>query len=187
MPTLRNIVVRDDSNSDGDMLSPTMLNLLIALLVLLFIALLLGGALLALRSHRRSKKQSRLSTSEHTGSKSSNHRRLTITAAPYGRNSQSVHVYSEKANLVQNSSSPPGSPDSIPEIRVTFPEEVDDGGRSKSGRVVVVRVGETGVGLEPLKDEKLPPYEQRDATRFQSIDLERIGGLKEKEAKSAWS
>lgn len=76
-----------------------------------------------------------------------------------------------------NEGSPPGSP--IPEIRITFPEEVDEGGRRKSGRVVVVRVGEHTVGMEPVNDN-LPPYQQKDSDRYESLDLDRMGGLKEK-------
>ena len=76
-------------------------------------------------------------------------------------------------------SSPPLSP--VPEIRITFPDEqCEKTGRRKSGRVLVVRVGEKGVGLEPLgEDEQLPAYES-EKERYQSLDLDRIGGLKEK-------
>lgn len=79
------------------------------------------------------------------------------------------------------------SPTDVPEIRITFPDEQDESGRRKSGRVVVVRVTDTGVGLEPLRDskeEQLPAYEKEMGGRFDSIDMERIGGLKEK---SEWS
>lgn len=86
--------------------------------------------------------------------------------------------------MISNPSSPPLSPDNVPEIRITFPDEQDEAGRRMSGRVVVVRVGETGVGLEPLKEEQLPAYEKESGERFHSIDMERIGGLKEK---SQWS
>lgn len=78
-----------------------------------------------------------------------------------------------------HSQSPPQSP--VPEIRITFPEEVDDHGKRQSGRVVVVRVGDNGgVGLEPVS-EKLPPYQYSESDRFHSLDLDRIGGLKEKD------
>lgn len=68
----------------------------------------------------------------------------------------------------------------MPEIRITFPEEEDEAGKSKTGRVVVVRISETGgLGLEPYSGEHLPAYQQSDAERFQSLDLDRMGGLKE--------
>ncbi|KIM94897.1 hypothetical protein OIDMADRAFT_21210, partial [Oidiodendron maius Zn] len=107
--------------------------------------------------------------------RSSHHRRLTISTTP-GRGS-SIYVYDEKPSL--NNPTTPTSP--VPEIRITFPDEQDESGRPKSGRVLIVRVGETGVGLEPLHDdEQLPAYEKESKGRFQSIDIERIGGLKEK-------
>ena len=89
-------------------------------------------------------------------------------------------MISEKSAFLDQSTSPPASP--IPEIRITFPEEVEDTtGKRKSGRVVVVRISDNGgVGLEPY-EEKLPPYQSSDSDRFQSLDLERMGGLKEKE------
>lgn len=93
-------------------------------------------------------------------------------------------MYDEKSAIPESPTSPL-SPDNVPEIRITFPDEQDESGRRKSGRVVVVRVGETGVGLEPLnEDEELPAYEKEGGGRFHSIDMERIGGLKEK---STWS
>ncbi|KAI9718901.1 MAG: hypothetical protein M1812_003785 [Candelaria pacifica] len=179
MDAFHNLVVRDDTLASGT-LTPTMVNLLIALLVLVLCSLLLVAGLFMLRSYRRTKRDASLPLyNEKPSGKKSNHRRLTITAAPYGRRSESVYVYSEKQHLVDNSSSPPPSP--IPEIRITFPEEEDEAGKRQSGRVLVVRVGDAGVGLEPLVEDNLPPYQKSDAERFQSIDLERIGGLREKE------
>ena len=78
--------------------------------------------------------------------------------------------------------SPPTSP--IPEIRITFPEEEDEMGKRKSGRVVVVSVSDMGgVGMEPLRDEKegLPVYE---GAGWKELDLEQMGGLKEIERRS---
>ncbi len=165
-------------------MSTTMIDLLIALMALIFVSLLLIGALYAVRKIRRSRAISRQQLPIYNDSKPiSNHRRLTITATPYGRGS-SIYVYDEKSSILGNSSSPPLSPENVPEIRITFPDEQDESGRRKSGRVVVVRVGETGVGLEPLKEEQLPAYEKENGERFHSIDMERIGGLKEK---SQWS
>ncbi|KAK2764935.1 hypothetical protein FQN54_008634 [Arachnomyces sp. PD_36] len=183
--TFRNLVVRDDA-SDDEGLSPTMINLLISLLVLVLFALALVGVLVVLRRKRQAQKQSELPV--HNGQCSTtnapNHRRLTITAHPYGNKSDSMYVYDEKRNLMENSSSPPSSP--VPEIRITFPEEEDDAGKRRS-RVVVVRIGEKdNVGLEPYQED-LPPYQSNDSQRFQSLDLERMGGLKEKEDEKRWS
>jgi hypothetical protein len=172
---------RDETSTS---MSTTMIDLLIALMALIFVSLLLIGALYTMRKIRRSRAISRQQLPLHNESKPiSNHRRLTITATPYGRGS-SIYVYDEKSSILSNPSSPPLSPDSVPEIRITFPDEQDDSGRRKSGRVVIVRVGETSIGLEPLKDEQLPAYEKESGERFHSIDMERIGGLKEK---SQWS
>jgi hypothetical protein len=167
-------------------MSPLIIDLLITLMVLIFVSLLLVGTLYTVRKMRQRKAIARqqLPVYEEKERSSSNHRRLTITAAPYGRGS-SIYVYDEKSSILSSPRSPPLSPDSVPEIRITFPDEQDESGRRKSGRVVVVRVGETGVGLEPLKeDEQLPAYQQESSERFHSIDMERIGGLKEK---SQWS
>jgi hypothetical protein len=174
------LVVRDDA-SDDEGLTPTMTNLLISLLVLVLFALALVGVLMVLRRKRQKQKQSELPV--HNGqctTNTPNHRRLTITARP-----DSTYVYDEKRNLMENSSSPPDSP--VPEIRITFPEEEDAVGKRQSGRVVVVRIGDKGgVGLEPYQED-LPPYQSNDSQRFQSLDLERMGGLKEKEDDKRWS
>ncbi|EON61575.1 hypothetical protein W97_00790 [Coniosporium apollinis CBS 100218] len=174
MASARYLFTRDIDSS----LSPLMVHLLIALLVLVIIALTATAILYVLKAVRRSRKDAELPMyNEKPVSKTSNHRRLTITATPYGRRPGSVLVYQEKQSLIANSSSPPPSP--VPEIRITFPDEIDESGKKQSGRVVVVRVGEQSVGLEPLPED-LPPYQRTSSDRFQSLDLERIGGLKEK-------
>jgi hypothetical protein len=44
----------------------------------------------------------------------------------------------------------------------------------------VVRMGDTTVGMEPY--DELPPYERREGEGgFHTLDLEKMGGLKEKE------
>ncbi|OJJ43808.1 hypothetical protein ASPZODRAFT_73593 [Penicilliopsis zonata CBS 506.65] len=160
-----------------------MVDLLISLLVLVLLGFALVATLLVLRRKRRNRgMDSELPV--HNGQCVPTHRRLTITASPYGK-TESVLVYDEKRSLVENSSSPPSSP--VPEIRITFPEEEDEGGKRKSGRMVVVRISDAGsVGLEPCNEE-LPPYQSSDADRFHSLDLERMGGLKEKEDLKRWS
>ncbi|PPJ57004.1 hypothetical protein CBER1_00605 [Cercospora berteroae] len=158
----------------------TMVTLLVVLLVLLIVALFLVAGLLYLRYRRRARRNAELPPYSEDDEKrmssmstTSSHRRVMV------RPSESVLVYSEKQSLADSSSSPPPSP--LPEIHITFPEEVDDSGKRTSGRVVVVRVGDNGIGLEPV--EGLPAYSSDDK-RFESLDLDRIGGLVEK-AKNA--
>lgn len=178
MPPSRRLVVRDGPPSTG--FTPTMTSLLIALIILVVIGLSLVAILFVLRSHRKTKQQQGQSLPVHhpSGKRTPNHRRLTITTTPDARNAANAHVYSEKELLDSPTPSTPSSP--IPEIRITFPEEEDDSGKRKSGRVVVVRISETGgVGLEPCHSDHLPPYGRDDAERFESLDLDRMGGLKE--------
>jgi len=176
MPAISNLVVRDDKMSQSDSnLNPTMLKLLIALLVLLVVSTILIITLVLVRSFHRKKRNS---TSEKLDS--SNYKRLTIDTQ-----NTPAYVIQEKRNLMDDSNSRPASP--VPEIRITFPDEVDKTGRPQSGRVVVVRMGENSVvGLEPLEDQ-LPPYQKNEGGRFQSLDLDRMGGLKEKELEKRYS
>jgi len=172
--------VKRDSSSSG--MSTTVIDLLISLMVLVFISLLLVGALYTVRRIRQKKAIARQQLPLHNPSEFSlnrHNRRLTITTLGHGRGS-SIYVYDEK-NAVDSCATPTNE---VPEIRITFPDEQDESGRRTSGRVVVVRVGDTGVGLEPLRDDQLPAYEKEGGQSFHSIDMDRIGGLKEK---SSWS
>ena len=175
---LVNLVARDSSEST--LYDPTMTTLLIVLLVLIIVALLAMMGLYYMRYRRRLRGEHGLPTynEKRSSSSRSHHRRLTI------RPSESIYVYQEKQHLIENSYGPPTSP--VPEIRITFPEELDNSGKRQSGKVVVVHVGESGVGLEPVSDEKLPSYQQTESDRFQSLDLDRIGGLKEKDLEASW-
>ncbi|KAL4778475.1 hypothetical protein BJX76DRAFT_343101 [Aspergillus varians] len=180
MQNFHQLFARDDGKTNEGM-SESMVDLLIALLVLVLVGIVLLGGLLVLRRRRQNRQQPELPV--HNGQCSTHHRSLTISAPPYSQ-TESVFVIDEKRNLMENSSSPPPSP--VPEIRITFPEEEDEAGKRKSGRVVVVRIGEAGsVGLEPYNDQ-LPPYQSSDAERFQSLDIERMGGLKEKDDAKRW-
>ncbi|KAL1974219.1 hypothetical protein VTN31DRAFT_5779 [Thermomyces dupontii] len=161
------LVARDDDDSSAG-LSTANVNLVISLLALVLFGIILVGVLLLLRQRRR-----KLAVKNEARS-----RRVTITAT---QNGESVYVYNEKRN---DDSSNPSSP--VPEIHITFPEEEDESGKRKSGRVVVVHVSETGgVGLEPYREP--PPYPANESSRFQDLDLERMGGLKEKEDAHRWS
>jgi hypothetical protein len=174
MPSLHTFVVRDDGQSA---LTPTTIGLLIALVVLFAVIALLVGTLLILRQMRRTKQEREQREQEalpmyiEKAASSARSSKLTITTSSYA-----VH---DKETLVDSGSlSPPAC--GVPEIRITFPEEVDESGKRMSGRVVVVNMGDHSGGLEPVH-EQLPPYEQRGGGRFESLDLDRIGGLKEKE------
>jgi hypothetical protein len=88
----------------------------------------------------------------------------------------------EKFRLASECSSPvsppplisPPLPSPVPEIRITFPDEMDrETGRRLEGKVCVVRVGEGGIGLEPLPESQQPPRYAREG--FESIELERKG------------
>ena len=166
-------------------MTPTMIKLLIALIVLVVLGICLAGGLLILRARRKAKQIEKLTDlpfHSSCSSKPSNHRRLTVTASPYVGHSKPTNVYNEKEMLVEESSQPSSPSSPVPEIRITFPEEEDEAGKNKSGRVVIVRISETGgLGLEPYSDEHLPAYQQSDLERFQSLDLDRMGGLKELE------
>lgn len=185
MYIMHTIAGRDMTNG-GDTLNPAVANLLVTLIILLIAGILLSGALVLVRRRRRARKQSELPLYDDKQSKTSNHRQLTIMATPPASKSKSIYVNAEKQILMDSSSSPPPSP--VPEIRITFPEEEDAAGRRQSGRVVVVRISETGsVGMEPCAVEHLPPYRQNDTDRFHSLDLDRIGGLKENRNGQKWS
>ena len=209
MPVLPILVVRDDVNDASTTLTPTMVALLAVLLTLLILGILAALALLLLRSIRRrgatstgTSTSASANTRKPTGPRPANHkrhshRRLTITTTPcpsgHAKTGPSVSVSEKQAFLAGSGNSSPTSP--VPEIRITFPEEEDDGasngekgGKRTSGRVVVVRIGEMGaVGMEPWREEdekarrgeRLPPY-GRDGETWASLDLERIGGLREK-------
>lgn len=197
MPSsISSIVARGNNllrRADHGTMSDTTLNLLISLLVLLFAALCLGGALIVLRRVRRKRafeRQLLPTYNESTGIScngrpvSSHRRSVNVSAGPFGRAS-SIFIYDDEKSAMMDS--PSTSPSSVPEIRITFPDEQDESGRAKSGRVVIVRVGENGVGLEPVQDEQLPAYQKESSEQFHSIDMESIGGLKEIHQKDQYS
>jgi hypothetical protein len=166
-----------------------MVNLLIALVVLFAAIALCIGTLLILRQMRLKKKeQDALMAGDASlpmyseKDASTSHLPLIASSSRHSRLVISTHspVFNEKEALMRGVGSPI-SPD-VPEIRITFPEEVDEAGKRTSGRVVIVKVGEHSVGLEPVRDsEELPAYRQQENSRFESLDLDRMGGLKEKD------
>ncbi|KAI2612602.1 uncharacterized protein GGS25DRAFT_476103 [Hypoxylon fragiforme] len=159
--------------------SDTAVDLMIAFLGVSFFALVMVALLLVLRRAKRERQMQNETLPHYNDIKhDGNHtRHLTIQTAD-GRSS--ILVLNGRPMLA-DPNSPPHSPNNVPEIHITFPDEQDENGRSKKGSVVVVRVGETSVGLEPVKDEQLPAYEKESSTGFYSIDMDQIGGLKEKD------
>lgn len=174
-------------------------NLLIVLITLLCFGLALGVSLFLIRRSRNARKAAgtlpTYSESVSQDPRSRNYAGLSINTST--RQSQSF-VYSEKQGLMHSGSPMPMTPDTIPEIRITFPDEEGRDGRRVSGRVMVVSVGEAGVGyVRPLSEGGVeaqkeiggvgmpPAYVSPTSTtngdRMASVDIERIGGLKEKE------
>lgn len=153
--------------------------LLVAVLVLVSIGVLLGGVFLFAQCYRKGIKDLESQISVNTRKT----RQLVITAIPF-INGRFSPLNSEKKGLM-DSYSPvpvpvPPTADPVPEIRITFPEEEDLQGRRKPGRVVIVQVGEAGVGYVRPVPEALPAYQERDG--FSSIDLDKIGGLREQKS-----
>ncbi|KFZ06458.1 hypothetical protein V501_07392 [Pseudogymnoascus sp. VKM F-4519 (FW-2642)] len=159
-------ILRRDDYEDGS--SPLTIDLMIVLVSLSFAGLVSVGLIYAVRKYQA-----------HRAS------RHTVLPSYQTRNIHDLHVsappYYDEKRYSSGSSSPGSGPSSpVPEIRITFPDDVDGQGRQLKGRVVVVRVGEKGgVGLEPVRDEQLPKYE-RDGKKWDELDMDLMGGLKEK-------
>ncbi|POR33199.1 Uncharacterized protein TPAR_06607 [Tolypocladium paradoxum] len=180
IPSFAEITRRGTDGSDDG--SDKMINLMLSILGLAFFALILASLLFLVRRRRRLTRQRMQGLPTYKETKpTSNHRGLTIETSHNGRSSI-LYIGRDGQPMLQNPNSPPHSPDNVPEIHITFPDEQDDQGRAKSGRVLVVRVGDNAtVGLEPMHDEQLPAYEKEAKGQFQSIDMDQIGGLKEKD------
>ena len=158
-----------------------MTKLLIALIVLVVFGIFLVGVLVLLRSRRARRKTHTASPVDRPSSRTSHHRSLAVLAVPFDCHSRTCGNVNEKEVLLEKKPRETSSND-VPEIHITFPEEENSGEKRQSCRVVVVKIGDNGgVGLEPYNDEHLPPYEKADSQKLQSLDLERIGGLKELE------
>lgn len=176
---LHSHVLRDSDSDDG---SDNMINLALSILGLVFFALLLASGLFFLRRHRRAQRiQGETLPVYQQVSRDAKSHGLTIETKHNGHSSI-VYIGRDGQPMLQNPQSPPDSPDNVPQIQITFPDEQDEQGQRKSGRVLIVRVGDNAtVGLEPIQDDQLPAYEKEANGQFQSIDMDQIGGLKEKE------
>jgi hypothetical protein len=181
MPSIRNLVARENvisikTQDDSD--KRDTISLVVGVLFLVFFAIVLASCLMLLRRAKRQRMMKGGMPPAYTDVQQPG--TLTIqTTDKHGRSS--ILVFGKDGEpMLSNPNSPPHSPDNVPEIRITFPDEQDENGRKKNGRVLVVRVGDSTVGLEPVKEE-LPAYEKESKTQFYSIDMDQIGGLKEKD------
>lgn len=171
MPSFYQLRTRDVQPNSG----LSSFDLSVVLLVLVVLGLCLICVLVFLRRQQRIRRLRDPSIHQ----RSCKHTRWTVPAHPYSATNETILTDHEKRGFAESSSSPQAN--AIPEIRITFPDEEDKLDRRQSRRVVVLRIGESGsVGMEPLLEEHLPPYPANETERFQSVDLERIGGLKEK-------
>ncbi len=167
---------RRDLDDDG---AESVMNLMVGLLGVTFFGLLLAAMLVMLRRTKRPQMMPNgtlapYNNVQHGDAHNTNH--LTIQTA---NGHSSIFVVNGRPMLA-DPNAPPHSPNNIPQIHITFPDEQDENGRRQRGRVVVVRVGDATVGLEPVKDEQLPAYQKDTSNGFYSIDIDNIGGLKEK-------
>jgi hypothetical protein len=185
MPSIRNLIARsnvvsiDDAGESDYERNEDTIKMMAAVLSLVIFGLFLATILLYFRRLRQQKQMMQFGAPPayhdvHQGG-------LTIqTTDKHGRSSVFV-INKDGQPMLSNPQQPPHSPDNVPQIRITFPDEQDEAGRTKGGRVVVVRMGETTVGLEPVREEQLPVYEKENSSQFYSIDMDKIGGLKEKD------
>lgn len=156
----------DDLTSNGN----TAYHLLITFIMLSFIGSIAIITLAIFRKIRRNRQSKDLKSN------------TSLNEAHLGNhNTTSVSRTNEKSTFLDDEPYSPTDP--VPQIRITFPEEPSSDGKRQS-RIVIVKIGEQGsVGYEPYQ-EPLPVYQEKDSASFQSVDLERIGGLKENESKS---
>ncbi|OAQ70143.1 hypothetical protein VFPPC_13309 [Pochonia chlamydosporia 170] len=175
IPSFSTLTRRNDDGQEH------MINLMLTVLGLVFFALILASLLYLFHRRRRLQRLRNGTLPTYEDVKQTNPHGLTIETTHNGRSSV-YYIGRDGQPMLQNPQSPPHSPDNVPQIHITFPDEHDEHGRAKSGRVLVVRVGDNAtVGLEPMHDEQLPAYEKEAKGQFQSIDMDRIGGLKEKD------
>lgn len=159
----------------------TSTNIILGTLTLVLLLVVSLSTALVIRHRRRTRQvqAARLSLIEKRDSLRLNkNNRLTVTVNPVSSPESKQSFVEKRLSVFSPSSSPSHSP--VPEIRITFPEEYDDMGKRQSGRVLLVRVGDHTIGMEPMR-EGLPSYEETSSDRFDSLDFERKSDLKEKD------
>jgi len=188
MAVIPQLVARDQP--DDGAYSISTIDLLIALIVLTCLATVSGIAFAVVKNRQRKALRAKLLLPLHHGQNSHlaapaqpSHRRTgTLTSAP---NSTTFVVSNgEKDFLLSDDegeefSEKRTSP--VPQIHLHLPEELDEETGKRSSKVVVVTITEKGnVGLEPHVEEPAPPMYSEKDDEFMSLDLDRIGGLREK-------
>ena len=172
-------------------ISPLARNLILAIIVLLALILLGFGIFLILRSYRRRRFPSYntstaiaplkpTTTTISSTHRNSHHRRHGAMATPPRLDLSAT--WSEKEMLFDAAAEKgPQTPDSpLPEIRITFPDE-DEEGVKRAQKVMKVTVGEKGaVGLSPCEEAENKTLATPLGQKLETLDLDRIGGLKEK-------
>jgi hypothetical protein len=188
--TMSTVLRRDSLSPTAQTPSNLTIGLVVAFLVLVLTALTITGTFMYRNRRRRISRRSHIQLDDDEDALPTYdiEKRLTSisTKSSSVRKPASPSPSSLKLSEKLPSFSPSPPPSPIPEIRITFPEEIDEKGQRKSGCVVVVKVGEMGNvgGLEGTNDDGPPAYgfEVRggQGQRWQSVDLERVGGLVEK-------
>jgi cbb3-type cytochrome oxidase subunit 3 len=180
MPSIQNFSPLATRDTETKQDNSHMIDLSITILGLVFFILVLFSLLFLFRRLKQQQRMRAAMLPTYQEAQRGSHHGLTIQTTQNGRSSVFV-INKDGQPMLMNPGSPPHSPDNVPEIHITFPDEQDSHGRQKNGRVVVVRVGEATVGLGPVKEEQLPAYEKDGKNQFHSIDMDQIGGLKEKD------
>ncbi|KAL1895552.1 hypothetical protein Cpir12675_003190 [Ceratocystis pirilliformis] len=177
MPSISHVILQRSEDESSDTLE---FNRMLSAFGLVMFALCLVSSLVLLR-RAQLRRQASLAPVLPSYSEARGNNLTIHTTDKHGRSSVLV-IGSNGKPMLSNPNSPPHSADNVPEIRITFPDEADQTGQNQSGRVVVVRMGDSSVGLEPM-NEQLPAYEKESKTQFYSIDMDQIGGLKEKDTR----
>jgi hypothetical protein len=148
--------------------------LLFTTCIVIMAALSIGTCFLVKRCCSGHNKQNPVSMKDDLETGSTLGRASSISS---NSSTQKSFVEREKELFYADTYGPPTSPP--PAIHLTLPEEHEDGTKSNA-RVVIVSIGPHGeIGLSPLEQEQLPAYQEIESGQMQSLDIARMGGLKE--------
>lgn len=133
MPAIRNLVSRSavaPRGDDAEGFDRSTINMMIIVLSLVFLGLSVASILLYLRRSRQQRRMT--SAGAPPAYKDLRPSHLTIeTKDKHGRASMVV-IGKDGEPMLSNPRSPPHSPDNVPEIRITFPDEMTTPARSRT-------------------------------------------------------